>query len=102
MFVSIVVDLGNEDSARIVQSLLFRYGFKQIQNHTYESLTINEKNLSRLKLDLDRATDFYDSIRIYQYPVDDTLVITSLAEKRWRRSVLKNKGGENMNGGEDA
>ena len=97
MFVSIVVDLGNDDSKRIVQNLLFRYGFKQIQNNTYESLSINENNLSRLKLDLDRSTDFYDSIRLYQYPINGTLVITSLTEKRWRRNVLKEKnlGGKN-------
>ena len=97
MFVSIIVDLGNEDSQKIVQNLLFRYGFKQIQSNTFESLSINENNLSRLKLDLDRATDFYDSIRIYQYPINDTLVITSLTEKRWRRNILKekNNGGKN-------
>jgi CRISPR-associated protein Cas2 len=97
MFVSIVVDLGNEDSQKIVQNLLFRYGFKQVQNNTFESLSINDNNLSRLKLDIDRATDFYDSIRIYQYPIEGTLVITSLTEKRWRRNVLKekNSGGKN-------
>ncbi len=97
MFVSIVVDLGNEDSQKIVQNLLFRYGFKQVQNNTFESLSINDNNLSRLKLDIDRATDFYDSIRIYQYPIEGTLVITSLTEKRWRRNVLKekNNGGKN-------
>ncbi|MBF9015650.1 MULTISPECIES: CRISPR-associated protein Cas2 [unclassified Oceanispirochaeta] len=97
MFVSIIVDLGNEDSQKIVQNLLFRYGFKQIQNNTFESLSINENNLSRLKLDLDRSTDFYDSIRIYQYPIKGTLVITSLTEKRWRRNIIKEKntGGAN-------
>ena len=97
MFVSIVVDLGNEDSQKIVQNLLFRYGFKQVQSNTFESLSINDNNLSRLKLDLDRATDFYDSIRIYQYPIDGTLVITSLTEKRWRRNVLKEKNGGGKN-----
>ena len=98
MFVSIVTDLGNEDSHKVVQNLLFRYGFKQIQKYTFESLSINENNLSRLKLDLDRATDFYDSIRIYQYPIDGKLVITSLTEKRWRRNILKDKN----NGGSNA
>ncbi|QEN07454.1 CRISPR-associated protein Cas2 [Oceanispirochaeta crateris] len=97
MFVSIVVDLGNEDSEKIVQNLLFRYGFKQIQKNVFESLSINENNLSRLKLDLDRSTDFYDSIRLYQFPINGTLAITSLTEKRWRRNVLKEKnlGGTN-------
>lgn len=91
MFVSIVLDLGNEDSEKAVQSLLFRYGFKQVQGNTFESTTIADKYLSRLKLDLDRATDFYDTVRFYQYPVDETLVITTLSEKRWRRLVVKEK-----------
>ncbi len=102
MFVSVVVELGSEECSTIVQALMLRYGFKQVQHHTYESLTINDKNLSRLKLDLDRAADFYDSIRIYQYPVNNTLVISSLTEKRWRRSVLKEKDSEKRNGGENA
>ena len=91
MFVSIVLDLGNEDSEKAVQSLLFRYGFKQMQKNTFESTTIRDKYLSRLKLDLDRATDFYDTVRFYQFPVDETLVITTLIEKRWRRMVIKEK-----------
>ncbi len=91
MFVSIVLDLGNEDSEKAVQSLLFRYGFKQMQKNTYESISIGDKHLSRLKLDLDRATDFYDTVRFYQFPVDETLVITTLIEKRWRRMVVKER-----------
>ncbi len=91
MFVSIVLDLNNDDSEKIVQSLLFRYGFKQMQKNTFESTSIGEKYLSRLKLDLDRATDFYDTVRFYQYPVDNTLVITTLIEKRWRRLIVKDK-----------
>jgi len=91
MFVSIVLDLGNEDSEKAVQSLLFRYGFKQVQKNTFESTSIGDKYLSRLKLDVDRATDFYDTVRFYQYPVEETLVITTLVEKRWRRLVVKEK-----------
>ncbi len=89
MFVSVVVDLGNEDSLSSVTSLLLRYGFRQMQKGVFESTALDEKRLSRLKLDLDRATDFYDSIRFYQYPVDDTLAITSLNEKRWRRVNIR-------------
>jgi len=89
MFVSVVVDLGNEDSEKAVTSLLLRYGFKQFQKNVYESASFDEKKLSRLKLDLDRATDFYDSLRFYQYPLDGRLVITSLNEKRWRKYILK-------------
>lgn len=89
MFVSVVLDLGNEDSFKAVTGLLFRYGFRQMQKGVFESTAMDEKRLSRLKIDMDRATDFYDSIRFYQYPVDGTVAITSLNEKRWRRVTIR-------------
>jgi CRISPR-associated protein Cas2 len=89
MFVAVVLDLGNEDSLKAVTGLLFRYGFRQMQKGVFESTALDEKRLSRLKVDLDRATDFYDSIRFYQYPVDGTVAITSLGEKRWRRVTIR-------------
>ena len=89
MFVSVVLDLGNEDSLKVVTGLLFRYGFRQMQKGVFESTSIDDKRLSRLKIDMDRATDFYDSIRFYQYPVDGTVAITSLNEKRWRRVMIR-------------
>ena len=45
--------------------------------------------LGRLKKDLDRVADSYDGIRLYQYPVDGTLAITILKEKKWRRLIVK-------------
>ena len=89
MFVAVVLDLGNEDSLKAVTGLLFRYGFRQMQKGVFESTALDEKRLSRLKVDLDRATDFYDSIRFYQYPVDGTVAITALNEKRWRRMTIR-------------
>lgn len=89
MFVSVVLDLGNDDSLKAVTGLLFRYGFRRMQESVFESTSIDDKRLSRLKVDLDRATDFYDTIRFYQYPVEGTMAITSLAEKRWRRVTIK-------------
>ncbi|PIE04929.1 MAG: CRISPR-associated protein Cas2 [Spirochaetales bacterium] len=89
MFVAVVLDLGNEDSLKAVTGLLFRYGFRQMQKNVFESTSLDDKRLSRLKVDLDRSTDYYDSIRFYQYPVDDTVVITSLNEKRWRRVIIR-------------
>ncbi len=91
MFVSVIIDAGGEDSSRVTSNLLLRYGFKQVQGNCFESYNMNEKQLARLKLDLDRATDFYDAIRFYQYPIDDRLVISSLSENRWRRMILKEK-----------
>ena len=45
--------------------------------------------LSRLKKDLDGIADSYDSVRLYQYPVEGTLAITILKEKKWRRLIVK-------------
>lgn len=89
MFVSVALDLGSEDSRIKVSDLLKQYGFKKIQNGLFESTSLNEKNLARLKVDMDRLTDFYDLVRIYQYPVEDTLVITSLEGKKWKRLVTR-------------
>jgi CRISPR-associated protein Cas2 len=55
----------------------------------FESAAVSETALSRLKKDLDRITDSYDSVRLYQYPVDGTLAITVLKEKKWRRLIVK-------------
>lgn len=91
MFVSVVIDSGSEDSQRLLGSLLLRYGFTQVQKNCYESLSVSEKQLARLKLDIDRGSDFYDSIRVYQFPMEDTLVITAQNEKRWRRKIIKER-----------
>lgn len=89
MFVSIICEISNDDHKIAVKHLLSEYGFKQIFENLYESMTIKEKELARLKRDIDRRTDSYDSVRIYQYPLEDGLVITTLRDKRWRRIVVK-------------
>jgi CRISPR-associated protein Cas2 len=89
MFVSIICEISNDDHKIAVENLLIEYGFKQIFEILYESVTIKEKELARLKRDIDRRTDSYDSVRIYQYPIDNVLVITTLRDKRWRRVVVK-------------
>jgi len=89
MFVSVVCEISNDDHQISVKNLLFEYGFKPVFEILYESNTIKEKELARLKRDIDRRTDSYDSVRIYQYPIDDTLVITTLSNKKWRRVSVK-------------
>jgi len=64
------------------------YGFKKVHEGLYESLTINDSGLLRLKRELDRLTDSYDSLRFYQYPMENTLVISVLKEKKWRKTVV--------------
>ncbi len=92
MFAAVASDLGSPDHRSSVHQLLLQYGFKKMQENLFESTTISDAQLQRLKKELDRLTDSYDTLRIYQYPVEDTLVISSLKEKRWRRMVLTTAG----------
>jgi CRISPR-associated protein Cas2 len=92
MFVAVACDLANEDRLGSVGNLLQQYGFRKLQQNLYESATISEQSLSRLKKELDGLTDSYDSLRFYQYPLQETLVVSSLKEKRWRKLVLTVEG----------
>jgi CRISPR-associated protein Cas2 len=89
MFVSVVLDPGSEERARELADLLGQYGLEKIQRGLWESATIAPATLERLKKDLDRATDAYDRIRIFQYPVEGTLAISGLRDKKWRRMVAR-------------
>jgi CRISPR-associated protein Cas2 len=89
MFVAVVCDIASEDHKIEVYELLGLYGFKQIINDVFESSKIQENTLMRLKRDIDKATDFYDKVRFYQYPLDDNLAITFLAQKKWRKTIVE-------------
>jgi hypothetical protein len=88
MFVSIICDFGNEDHKIAVDDLLTQYGFKKIMNNCYESAKIKEETLLRLKRDIDRATDAFDKMRFFQYPYEETFVISYLSNKRWRKTIV--------------
>jgi CRISPR-associated protein Cas2 len=90
MFVSIVLDPGSEGRAKELADLLVQYGFEKIQRGLWESAFISPETLSRVKRDLDRATDAFDRVRLFQFPIDGTLVLSSLRDKRWRRMVARN------------
>jgi CRISPR-associated protein Cas2 len=92
MFVAVACDLGNADRLTNVGNLLLQYGFRKLQQNLYESAVISERSLLRLKKELDGLTDSYDSLRIYQYPLEDTLVVSSLKEKKWRKLVMTVEG----------
>ena len=89
MFAAVVCDLASEDHRIEVYELLIQYGFKQVIKDVFESTRIAENTLMRLKRDIDKATDFYDKVRFYQFPLEDTLTITSLSEKKWRRIIVE-------------
>jgi len=89
MFVSVVCDFANDDHRVSVHDLLIQYGFKNIFSNVYETASLKEDHLLRLKRDIDRATDSYDKIRFYQFPMEETFVITFLSGKRWRKTIVK-------------
>ena len=90
MFVSIAVDSGSAERAKELADLLGQYGFKKIQRGLWESATVTPETLTRVKRDLDKATDAFDRLRFFQFPMDGTLVLSSLKDKKWRRMVARN------------
>ncbi len=89
MFVSVICDIADGGHRDLVVDFLKRYGFREIIDNTFESASISEKALIRLKRDIDKSTDFYDKVRFYQYPFEDTMVISFLSEKKWKKSVIR-------------
>lgn len=89
MFVSVVCDIGSEDNRTSVTEILKMYGFKQVIENLFESTKIKEESLLRMKRDIDKSTDYYDKIRFYQYPVDNTMVITFLTQKKWKKYIIQ-------------
>jgi CRISPR-associated protein Cas2 len=89
MFVSIVLDMGNQDGFKDVADLLLQYGFERKMKNVFESNAISDMDLARLKRDIDRKTDFYDAVRMFQFPVEGTLAITVLKENKWKRLMVR-------------
>ena len=89
MFVSVIIDPGGEESAVHLSELLTFHGFERVQRACWESSTVNEKQLIDLKREIDRVTDYYDVIRMYQYPVKGLLAISTLAKKKWRKILIR-------------
>ncbi len=88
MFVSIIVDPGSIDSAKSLFNLLVHTGFKKALRTCWENPKISESELKDLKKNIDRITDYYDEVRIYQFPLNGMFVITELKEKHWRKCQL--------------
>ena len=89
MFVSVVLDPGGIDSARSLVSVLVHSGYKKIQRACCERMNVTETELTELKKEIDRITDYYDTVRIYQFPLNGMFVITELKQKRWKRCQLR-------------
>ena len=89
MFVSIAVDAASEARAKELADLLAQYGFVRVQRGLWEATEVSPGMLARVKRDLDKATDAFDRLRFFQFPIEGTLVLSSLREKKWRRVVAK-------------
>ena len=93
MFVSVVLDPGVEESARQLAEILVTWGFEKVQRACWESATINDSTLAKLKQEIDRVTDYYDSVRLYQFPVEGLMAITVLSKKKWKRVIVRPPAG---------
>ena len=89
MFVSVVCDCADEDHKTAVHKTLKVFGFTERIANVFETASVSEQSLLRLKRELDKATDYYDSLRFYQFPMDGTLIISSLQKKKWKRITVK-------------
>lgn len=83
-----MLDPGGEEAAIRLAEILTFHGFKRVQRACWESVAIGEKQLLALKREIDRVTDYYDVIRIYQYPMEGVLAISTLAKKKWRKLLV--------------
>ena len=88
MFVSCIAEPSSDDVRKALYILLGQFGFKKALTNVYECTAITEKNLAKLKYEIDKVTDSYDIVRLYQYPVKETLAISYLKNKKWKRFFL--------------
>ena len=89
MFVSEILDPGAIESARALNEILVSYGYKKKQRSCWEHTAVSEDRLIALKKDIDRVTDYYDTVRIYQYPVEGVMAISELTRKKWRKMMMR-------------
>lgn len=88
MFVSVVLDPSNVENARAEAAVLTRFGFNKVQRACWETMSLSENQLNLLKRELDSVTDYYDTLRIYQFPVNGNFAITTLNQKKWKKAVF--------------
>jgi CRISPR-associated protein Cas2 len=89
MLVAVSCDIASDDHRKVVYDLLAQYGYRRVLKSLFESAVVDAPALTRLKRDIDKATDSYDKVRFYQYPMEQTLVISSLEGKKWRKLKVK-------------
>jgi len=85
MFIGINLDLASTDSKNSVLKILNEYGIKRTHDNLYESYDFPAIRLGNLKRDLTNCVDMDDSIRLYQFPLENTFKISSLQDGKWKR-----------------
>ncbi len=88
MYVSVIIDPGSIESGQALVNLLVHFGFEKRQKSCWENVRLAEVDLSSLKREIDRMTDYYDKVRIYQYPLEGSFVITELDKKNWKKTKI--------------
>jgi len=91
MFVSVTYELSNDDAIKKVREILIFYRFEEVLKDVFESESIQENTLKRLKRDIDRVTDHFDRVRFYQYPFEEQFAISLLEKKKWKKMFLKTR-----------
>lgn len=89
MFVSVILDPGSIESAQALSQVLAQYGFKKVQRSCWECALVTDIKLNSLKRDIDAVTDYYDLVRLYQFPVEEVLAVTELVHKKWRKMIMR-------------
>ncbi len=88
MFISVILDPSGPDTARLLAKIMVNYGLKKSQRACWESTSISQNQFESLKEQIDMVTDYYDCVRIYQFPVKECFAVTELKHKIWRQGLL--------------
>lgn len=89
MFVGLFVSVLDEDAKHKVAKIVINYGFKKIQDDLFESYSIREKDLNKLKVDIAPFLSYDDQVRFYQYPIENGFKVTVYKERKWKRLSFK-------------
>ncbi len=92
MFVSVMLDPGGVETSKSLSAALIEFGFTKVQRACWETASMSPEQFDALKKNVDALTDYYDTVRFYQFPCDGQLVVTELHQKKWRRFTVHSQG----------
>jgi hypothetical protein len=85
MFIAVSIDMASPESENELFQILNDYGIIKRQHNLYESFEFLPNKLGNLKRDIAKCIDMDDKIRMYQYPLDNTLKISFVENGKWKR-----------------